>query len=739
MRRSLQTLSDRRPAPCVGRSHPCAAAIVLALLSLLLLSPSPGRASCQTAWCQQRYRLDDQQREAEDRALLAENPADVQAVRSLLGLLTTKSYRERAIADYRTTYTWEPPPSLDGLEERIAADRRTWTEVLARLEADDPEAWCNHARSLATPEERLGALRARVTQEPAAAPSEPADPAAEAELTACLARELDAQGRRDEAVDDLRAFLDRHPEPTAYRELRRLTDDATDRALLEEQASRRPDDFDSQTTLLRWLLRLQASDQDVDRGRLLATRLLETELTPAEHAQVCRALEHHLPDAYRRCLRQLLATPYPDADPETLRSIRDQAWQSLAFQAIHARDWPRFEWVLARMPEQGLPRLWNRAIDFTRGDFCPQFLAAYTRGIPRSTERAEDRDEERENWELAYALRDCGEEEQARELLQGAGLLRPDGSDPRRLDWIGRLRDHAPAHGGRAFPRRIDLASAARTADDEVIAALERWAAEAPEAFQPLLYLATIHEAAGDTDEAIASWQAALARRPDDLDLRVAFGALALRLERHDLVREVADRLLSDPAANPRQQAEADYLLGRVALREGRWDEASGRLARYFLRRLRFTRCARIEQCDRGLVTHLYETGDRERLAAYLEHAREAREAYASPLAGVDPGDDRPLHESLSPDQIERIDRARRRSPDQGRAPVAPPIVCTSPRLLDHLQERLDAHPDDPDLQRRLDEARSRRLCAPEELPDPETLFPDDELLGLSWRLRDVS
>ena len=79
-----------------------------------------------------------------------------------------------------------------------------------------------------------------------------------------------------------------------------------------------------------------------------------------------------------------------------------------------------------------------------------------------------------------------------------------------------------------------------------------------------------------------------------------------------------------------------------MTLREGRWDEASDRLERYFLLRLRFTHCARIEQCDRG-------------------------------------------------------------------------------------------------LQRRLDHARSRRLCTPDELPDPETLFPDDELLSLSWRLREVS
>jgi len=724
----------RSPSPLPGT------AIVLACLALLcplLLVPEAARASCQTDWCQQTFRLNALQREAAARATLAENPADLQALHELLGLLRSKSYRVRAIADYRMTYTWEPPPSLDGLEEQIAADRRTWQEVLARLEADDPEAWCDYARSLATPEERLAALRDRLTQERAPEQAGQENPATEAELTVCLARELAAQGRQDEAVDDLRAFLDRHPEPLAYRELRGFTDDATDRALLEEQASRRPDDFDSQAALLRWLLRRDAGDPDVERGHLLANRLLETGLTPSEHDKVCRALKYHLPDAYRRCLRQLLATPYADADPEILESIRKQTWRSLAFQAIHARDWPRFAWVLARIPEERLPLLWNQAIDFTHGDFCPQFLAAYERGIPGSADPTEDRVEEQRNRELAYALRDCGEDEQARELLQGAGLLRPDGSDPHRLDWIKRLRDLASARGGNALPRRVDLASAARLADGEAIASLERWAAEVPEALQPVLYLAAIHEAAGDTDEVIASWQAVLACRPDDLDLAVAFGAVALRLERDDLVREVADRLRSDPAANPRQQAEADYLLGRVALREGRWDEASDRLERYFLRRLRFTHCSRVEQCDRGLVTLLYETGDQGRLSAYAEHALAARKAFDSPLAGVDPGHDRPRHESLSPDQMERIDRARRRDSDP--SPINLPIVCTSPRLLDHLRERLEAHPGDPDLQRRLDEARRRRLCTPDELPDPETLFPDDKLLGLSWRLREAS
>lgn len=40
---------------------------------------------------------------------------------------------------------------------------------------------------------------------------------------------------------------------------------------------------------------------------------------------------------------------------------------------------------------------------------------------------------------------------------------------------------------------------------------------------------------------------------------------------------------------------------------------------------------------------------------------------------------------------------------------------------------------------RRLEAHRARRVCAEAEPPDPEKTFPDDELLALSWSLREAS
>ena len=646
---------------------------VVAVAALLALAAAPpADASCQTAYCHQQRRHHDRQREADLRQSLLAEPDDATAVRNLLGLLERKVYREKEIADYETRYTWRVVTVAADLEARVGDEMRLWSDHLARLEADDPAVLCRRARSLADPAARLAATEALVEERPE-----------EPRLATCHARELEAQDRRAEAVAHLHGFLDRHADPAVADALIELSGDDAKRGLLEELAARRLDDFASQQRLLRYLA-VESRDPDARQEALrFARRLLAGEPSADEVFGVCSALAvgRHRDDGF--CWRQLVDGLFPGADAETVEHYREMAYRSLFMRAVHDRDWVALEPLFERQPAGEHVDLWARAVDFSHGDLCPRFLAAYGRGLPHDDEDAAR--------QLADVLRRCGDEDRAGALLRATGLLRDDGVDLTRDLDVARYREHALSTATDALPDRRKIADFVERADARVRRQLAAWAADEPAAVEPLLYLAAVDEALGRPEEALASLEAAGERRPDDLDLVVALGAAALRFDHPDRVRQAARRLRTAPGALPRHQAEALYLLGRLDRREGRMDDASDRLATYFLARLRHEGCLRWPDCDRALLAHLAEAGDRDRLDAYLTARAEAWDAFAE-------------SSGLSFEDAPRLPNHRR-----GFRPLAPP---------------------DP------------RLLVPEgdggERPDVEALFPDNALLGFFLKLREV-
>lgn len=688
------------------------AAALFVLLLVGLAAASAADASCQTLLCQQQYRQHDREHEAELRQRLGADPADAEAVRGLLRVLGNKVGRERAIAEYEAAYSWQPAGALDDLERTVADETRRLTERLARLEADDPHAWCGYATGLVDPEARLAALRQRLDEEP----DRP-------ELVSCLGRELARQERLEEAVALLRAFLVGHPERSVAATLVGLLakDEGAIVAVLEDVAARRPEAIDLQTDLLRRYFRPRSSDELRRRGDALARRLLATPLSLADHQSVCRALSQG-DDVYRECLHQLLATPFVGEDPEQLASARQSALDSLISAAQHARSWERLEPLLAAVSAADLAATWASVVDFTRGDFCPQFLAAFGRGI-----------EWQEEWHarrLVEALRRCGDEARARELVVAAGLLREDGSD-RTAHQVAaedlRRDPFAPFPPGQhALPARRYLVDAVERAAPGLRAGLERWAREEPQELVPWLVLAGLAERAGDKDEAMASYQAAFAGRPDDLDLQVALGAAALRLGQPEIVLGAARWLRSARTAKARHRAEADYLLGRLARLEGRWEEASDLLAGYFLARLRAEGCVRSRACDRAFVLHLVEAGDRRRLDDYLARRAAAIASFEERRPPPSPWNHCGVPGRPACEDHRALDAA------------SMALDCVSPRALARLEALGQERPDDEALARRTAAFRSLRACTDAELPDPELLFADAELLALSWSLREV-
>lgn len=112
-------------------------------------------------------------------------------------------------------------------------------------------------------------------------------------------------------------------------------------------------------------------------------------------------------------------------------------------------------------------------------------------------------------------------------------------------------------------------------------------------------------------------------------------------LEAGDLTAaaNAARTVFDHPEADPRDRAEARYLLGRVALDGGEADEAEqalDHLEAHFLARLRFTGCVTKPDCDRPFRALLRRL-DPKRLARYRRAAQKAELRYLETLAGEEP------------------------------------------------------------------------------------------------------
>ena len=585
---------------------------IVALLAALVLLPAAARASCQTPYCYFERARSARAVEATHREELARDPRDVAKWQAVLEDLAAKPGRERQLARYVAHVDWEARPELEiDLEARVRQERVAWIEDWKQAFPGRGEPWCAEASVEESPAARVELLRG--------AAARLADDVA---VQRCLSRALYEAGRTGEAETLLQEFLNRHPndrgihaEVVGLMRARHAPPEEM-RAALEEGYRRFPDDYNARQQLLQFY---EANGLAGPRDRVLAE--IETNGVDFDTRNAaCSALSsggERSRDVYGRCLTRLLADFPPAELPERERPRLDYVRNNLLMTRIHARDWPAIRGLLASWPAESLGQAWATVADWTKDEGCRALRAAWSEGALRPALASPTAAFQASR--LSLAFRRCGDATLMQEVERPFVATASDedlawmASDAARAESQRRAqstpeeprrwREVAARDGGRPLAERLP--------------ALLAWSDAAPADPEPALSLSRAHEEAGQGEEAVR-WLVEAAsresRRGTDLLLKAA--RLALRFRLHDTAATTARKVLA-AAATPRQQAEAHYLLGRVALREGRREEAATELLRYFPLRMRYVAgCG--SSPDRGLVVLLVANHDLARLRAYL-------------------------------------------------------------------------------------------------------------------------
>ncbi len=111
------------------------------------------------------------------------------------------------------------------------------------------------------------------------------------------------------------------------------------------------------------------------------------------------------------------------------------------------------------------------------------------------------------------------------------------------------------------------------------------------------------------------------------LALRAGFEHLWPNEGERDLekARHLAEGVRENPSASVRQRAEARFLLGRIDVYEGRWEDATRHLESFFKALFEHDECPQgYTACDFGFMLHLIGSGDWPRLESYLQWRQKA-------------------------------------------------------------------------------------------------------------------
>jgi tetratricopeptide (TPR) repeat protein len=147
-----------------------------------------------------------------------------------------------------------------------------------------------------------------------------------------------------------------------------------------------------------------------------------------------------------------------------------------------------------------------------------------------------------------------------------------------------------------------------------------------------ILGIATVYFATGQSDDAIAEYKAGIARFPKDARFYVACAEMLLGSPDSLKAQAQADRLLQRAIKLAPQSAEAHYLLGQLALQQGRLKDAEAELSRSLQ-----------SDPDRS-KTHfalsvayrrMGQTGDATREFALYQNLKQAEESGAAPTMGT--------------------------------------------------------------------------------------------------------
>ena len=695
---------------------------VSALLGVLLLLPAAGRASCQAPSCRHQHNLYFREMEKSERERLANDPADMSLWQDLMQTLSSKPAREREIARYEAHVDWEPQPALEiDLETRLLAERAAWLVDWKQAFPDRGEPWCFEAGLESTLQARIERLRIAADMRPASL-----------EVHLCLAHALREAGSARDGVAVLQSFRDRNPSApgihSAIAYMLQGVGGSPDevRAAFEEHARSTPDDRGARKELLRYY---DQEGLDAERDRLLAD--LEASGDLQERHSVCLALSGRS-EASRRAMsgcRTRLLADFAEAElseDDRAALLRDR--DSLLTTAKNEGDWAAVRRLLADWPADSLGRAWE-SVAREMKDGCAALRETWRHGALRSALVGPHAAGQAAS--LGHAFRECGDvalrDEVERPHIADASDedLRWMESDAARAEWRRRTAlDPADAERWR------DLAD--ETAGKplaEQLPNLLGWNAAAPDDPVPARRLSAEYEKAGNGEEAVRWLLEAASRTPqgsEDVVLQAA--ALALRFRLHEPAAATARKVLAAPAS-PRQHAEAHYLLGRVALREGRREEAAGELLRYFPLRLRYAGACGASP-DRGLLALLLANYDLPRLRVYLDERATAIEWYRAHLHNPPPEAE---GSTLTP----AIARIRHYEPLRCLAdPLPPPVeapvlaACVPVATNEYLSRGgADAAPAG-ERKRRLLEATAATPCPAGWPGDLEPLFEDERLLS---------
>jgi hypothetical protein len=631
--------------------------ILLVAFALALTAASQPRsvvASCTSYMCQAEYCRSDLDLLRRFHHELVATETDFRTSDYPQNLADNAAGCQRVVAAYDSRLRWERQPLLEvptpELERRARAEHRQWLEALiASIPAPETRLVCRLGQAQDTPEERLAFFE-----------REHAAHKADTERTECLAHELVAQARRNDAELLLRIFLDEHPEPRAFEDLEASLAQrgakAEAAALLHEAASRRPENLQDQIALLS---HYADTHQDAERDALVAD--LESRFRRAqERYEICDAA------GYRRdreaptvlaCLQRIVDVPpapttaaslqagspesgNPPADPKEDKAYRQIARDRLLFSGIHAHDWNRIASLLPSYSDAELLQTWGQLLDWLKNEACPNFLAAYRAGRLGVT-LDPSKNEPTDLATLSRFLGQCGATEDAERLRD---LTQP-ALEAEFLPWLQRddepeLRRRLALDPSNARLYHLLVKSLDSDSTGGKAAVLEQWSQRAPTDPDPVVQLARLSVEAGQCEAALHWWDEAVRRKPDDLDLLVQKGVAALRCRNDTVAERISKALLSSRQASGRQVAEGHYLLGRAAQRLGNQREAAGHLITYFLDRLRYAGCFADQEekdltCDEPLAVFLLATNDSKQTARYLEGRTKAIAYHKNFVVGV--------------------------------------------------------------------------------------------------------
>ncbi len=583
---------------------------------LVLGAAGPVLASCQTQYCYYGRALWDLEREQELLEAIEQEPTDSSHVRRLIRLLSYRASHERTVARWRERFNWKAEPRLldDAADARIEQEMLRWQRVYRQGEPETSSSFCRISEA-ADPRAELEDLRRSTGRQPDSA-----------KLAGCLQKALVSVGRTTEAEALAEAFLASHPDDDlAWRSAldfhRQEEPGGRGQQLLEGRAARVPN-LENRLQLLAYYHR-----HDLVGPRDALVETLEAEdLPPNEARRVCWQLDSPRgkadDGAERACERRLFDRLAADPSEET-ENERKSLGESLLHDARRRDDWATIEHVLASLPPDHLVYAWHDVVDGAEETGCPRFVEA-ARQLLRTVAPGTSEHSLRNAEALARLFESCSRPDLALETL--APYLASPAHDLEAardaLAAVAARRKLEQPHLLFYDYRKLSGRESPLTAEERRLAA-RRWVDQSPELVEPVHNLITAYAQDGLRDEAAQwLWQAS-ARAPENPDIPLTAGFAALGWQRHDLVAEAVGMVEASPHANARHRAEAAYLEGSVARREGRWEQASELLLRYFTLRQRFDACG---ACDFGLLAHLAETGDSKRLSAYLK-ARAAAQA----------------------------------------------------------------------------------------------------------------